>query len=49
MASNAKNLAEYLNNQTTSATADIADGAIARKVNQATQFGAEREWPPQHG
>ena len=28
MASNAKNLAEYLNNQTTSATADIADGSI---------------------
>ena len=28
MASNAKNLAEYLNNQTTSTTADIADGSI---------------------
>ena len=28
MASNAKNLAEYLNNETTSATADIADGSI---------------------
>ena len=29
MASNAKNIAELLNNQTTIATADIADGAIA--------------------
>ena len=28
MASNAKNLAEYLNNETTSATADIADGSV---------------------
>ena len=28
MASNAKNLAEYLNNETTSATADIADSSI---------------------
>ena len=28
MPSNAKNLAEYLNNETTSATADIADGSI---------------------
>ena len=28
MASNAKNLAEYLNNETTSATADIANGSI---------------------
>ena len=28
MASNAKNLAEYLNNETTSATADIADNSI---------------------
>ena len=28
MATNAKNLAEYLNNETTSATADIADGSI---------------------
>ena len=28
MASNAKNLAEYLNNETTSASADIADGSI---------------------
>ena len=28
MASNAKNLAEYLNNETTSATADIADKSI---------------------
>ena len=37
MASNAKNLAEYLNNQTTSATADIADGSIttAKPANDA--------------
>ena len=51
MASNAKNLAEYLNNETTSATADIADGSIttaklaadavtAAKIADAVALGA---------
>ena len=42
MASNSKNIAELLNNQTTIATADIADGAItSAKVNDGAITNAK--------
>ena len=41
MASNAKNIAELLNNQTTIATADLADDAVtADKIADAVALGA---------
>ena len=43
MASNAKNLAEYLNNETTSATADIADGSIT-PAKLATTVNTDFDW-----
>ena len=47
MASNAKNLAEYLNNETTSATADIADGSITTaKIADDAVTGAKIENSP---
>jgi hypothetical protein len=43
MATNAKNLAEYLNNETTSATADIADGSITA-AKLASSVNTDFDW-----